>query len=211
MKLGSRAARVGFDWTGRAGVLDKIEEEIDELQGRSQADTAAVHEELGDLLFSLAQAARHLGVDAEAALRAPTRNSNVASVTWRPRSRRRAAPRAKSTWTTNWSAVARPSRSRLSMVDRARDRCAFSRALRALLSSSCAARPPRFAATLDRLARKPAAQTRELAASRNPGQGSRLRRSPAGAHRSRPVVYDETLPVHAAPRRHRARSRAPRS
>jgi nucleoside triphosphate diphosphatase len=71
MKLGSRAARVGFDWTDTVGVLDKIEEEIRELRGAlATRDTAEVHAELGDVLFSLAQAARHLGVDAEAALRA---------------------------------------------------------------------------------------------------------------------------------------------
>jgi MazG family protein len=69
-KLGQRAARVGFDWPDVAGVLDKMREEIDELQaaltsGREQQ----VREELGDLLFSIAQAARHLQVDPEAALR----------------------------------------------------------------------------------------------------------------------------------------------
>jgi nucleoside triphosphate diphosphatase len=69
-KLGSRAARVGFDWADAAGVVDKVSEELGELQVEiAQGDRARTHEELGDLLFALAQAARHLGVDAEAALR----------------------------------------------------------------------------------------------------------------------------------------------
>lgn len=69
-KLGRRAARVGFDWPEVAGVLDKLREEIDELQGAIAArNDRQVHEELGDLLFSIAQAARHLEVDPEAALR----------------------------------------------------------------------------------------------------------------------------------------------
>jgi MazG family protein len=69
-KLGARAARVGFDWPDVAGVLDKAHEEIDELRhARAAADAQSVREELGDLLFALAQAARHVGVDPEAALR----------------------------------------------------------------------------------------------------------------------------------------------
>jgi ATP diphosphatase len=70
MKLGSRAARVGFDWTDIEGVLDKIEEEVRELRAALAGnDAAAVRAEMGDLLFSLAQSARHLGIDAEGALR----------------------------------------------------------------------------------------------------------------------------------------------
>ena len=70
-KLGRRAARVGFDWTDPTGVLTKVEEETGELR-RSLAygDAARVREELGDLLFAMAQLARHLGDDPEAALRA---------------------------------------------------------------------------------------------------------------------------------------------
>jgi MazG family protein len=69
-KLGARAARVGFDWSDAAGVFEKVREEIDELQLEMQAaDQQRSHEELGDVLFSLAQAARHLGIDPEAALR----------------------------------------------------------------------------------------------------------------------------------------------
>ncbi len=69
-KLGRRAAQVGFDWPDVAGVLDKVREEIDELQQAvATGESAHVREELGDLLFSVAQLARHLDVDPEAALR----------------------------------------------------------------------------------------------------------------------------------------------
>ena len=69
-KLGKRAARVGFDWPDLAGVLAKVREEIAELESAAQAnDQAHVREELGDLLFSLAQVARRLDLDAEDALR----------------------------------------------------------------------------------------------------------------------------------------------
>jgi len=74
-KLQRRAARVGFDWPEAAQVLDKIEEEIAELRaelktGTARADPARVADEIGDLLFALANLARHLKTDPEAALRA---------------------------------------------------------------------------------------------------------------------------------------------
>ena len=66
-KLQKRAAKVGFDWPDAAPVADKVREELDELvNATSEADR---HEELGDLLFSVVNLARHSGVDAEAALR----------------------------------------------------------------------------------------------------------------------------------------------
>ena len=69
-KLGARAARVGFDWPDAASVLDKVTEEVGELQHELQAgDADRTRAELGDLLFALVQASRHLGVDPEAALR----------------------------------------------------------------------------------------------------------------------------------------------
>ncbi|MGB7905461.1 MAG: MazG nucleotide pyrophosphohydrolase domain-containing protein, partial [Steroidobacteraceae bacterium] len=69
-KLGARAAKVGFDWADALGVIEKVREELGELQDEiDKGDRARTHEELGDLLFALSQAARHLGVDAEAALR----------------------------------------------------------------------------------------------------------------------------------------------
>jgi MazG family protein len=70
-KLGRRAAGVGFDWTAAIDVLRKVEEECAELREvLAGDDRAAIDEELGDLLFSVAQLARHVGSDPEAALRA---------------------------------------------------------------------------------------------------------------------------------------------
>jgi MazG family protein len=71
-KLGSRAATVGFDWPDHSGVLAKIDEEIAELrEAIDERPTGAdrVEEELGDLLFAVANLARKLGVEPEAALR----------------------------------------------------------------------------------------------------------------------------------------------
>ena len=70
-KLQRRAARVGFDWPGIAPVLDKVDEELAELRAelRDDADEARVAAELGDLLFSAVNLARHAGIDAETALR----------------------------------------------------------------------------------------------------------------------------------------------
>lgn len=71
VKLQNRAARVGFDWPEAGAVLDKIAEETGELvAARDSGDRAAVEEEYGDLMFVMANLARHLGVDPEAALRA---------------------------------------------------------------------------------------------------------------------------------------------
>jgi nucleoside triphosphate diphosphatase len=71
-KLQRRAAAVGFDWDTIAGVFDKVREELDECHATLPAHTdptERVHE-IGDLLFSCVNLARHLGVDAEQALRA---------------------------------------------------------------------------------------------------------------------------------------------
>lgn len=70
VKLQARAARVGFDWPSAGEVLDKIAEEARELAEAQREGAAAVAEEFGDLLFAMANLARHLGVDPEAALRA---------------------------------------------------------------------------------------------------------------------------------------------
>jgi MazG family protein len=70
-KLQKRAARVGFDWDDLDGVVDKVREELAECEETfsEHADpTERVHE-VGDLLFSCVNLARHLGVDAEQALR----------------------------------------------------------------------------------------------------------------------------------------------
>ena len=70
VKLQKRAAKVGFDWPSAAPVLDKIEEEIGELRVEVAAkDADKTEEEFGDLLFVLANYARHLRVDPDAALR----------------------------------------------------------------------------------------------------------------------------------------------
>lgn len=68
-KLQKRAARVGFDWPDAQGALNKIHEECDELQQElERADNDKLKDELGDLLFSVVNAARLLGLDAEQAL-----------------------------------------------------------------------------------------------------------------------------------------------
>jgi len=71
VKLQRRAARVGFDWPEILPVLDKIEEEIAELKQeiRDGSPPERVTDELGDLFFVLANLARHLDTDPEAALR----------------------------------------------------------------------------------------------------------------------------------------------
>ncbi|NJM83341.1 MAG: nucleoside triphosphate pyrophosphohydrolase [Tabrizicola sp.] len=70
LKLQSRAARVGFDWPSTADVLDKLGEETAELvEARDSLTETEVAEEMGDLLFVMANLARHLRVDPEAALR----------------------------------------------------------------------------------------------------------------------------------------------
>jgi XTP/dITP diphosphohydrolase/ATP diphosphatase len=71
-KLGSRAAKVGFDWPDATGLFAKLQEEIIELQAElvpAPAATAAAEEELGDLLFTAVNLARHLHLDPESALR----------------------------------------------------------------------------------------------------------------------------------------------
>ena len=71
IKLQKRAARVGFDWPSTDQVLDKIVEEAAEVvEARDTLSQAALSEEIGDLLFVMANLARHLEVDPEEALRA---------------------------------------------------------------------------------------------------------------------------------------------
>jgi MazG family protein len=72
LKLQKRAARVGFDWAAAAPILAKVKEEIAELE-EAVADNLPAAEralELGDLLFSIVNLARHMEIDPEAALRA---------------------------------------------------------------------------------------------------------------------------------------------
>ncbi len=74
-KLQKRAATTGFDWDNCEDVLSKVKEEVAELEAEMQADNnsavngQAVEEELGDLLFSCVNLARHLGIDPERAMR----------------------------------------------------------------------------------------------------------------------------------------------
>jgi nucleoside triphosphate diphosphatase len=71
-KIGKRAAAAGFDWAQAADVVDKIEEEVAELREtleREPANAARATEEMGDLLFALANLSRKLGIEPEAALR----------------------------------------------------------------------------------------------------------------------------------------------
>lgn len=74
VKLQKRAARVGFDWPDISGVTDKISEEVDELVEARETKTHADQvEEYGDLMFVMANLARHLDIDPEDALRAANR------------------------------------------------------------------------------------------------------------------------------------------
>jgi MazG family protein len=84
LKLQDKAARVGFDWPSLAPVFDKLKEELAELEqavaagvadagqseSREEGNRAAIEEEFGDLLFVVANVARHLKIDPEGALRA---------------------------------------------------------------------------------------------------------------------------------------------
>jgi len=68
-KLTARAARVGFDWPDAEAVLEKLEEEIAEVRAELPgADKTRLADEVGDLLFVLANLARKLGLDAETCL-----------------------------------------------------------------------------------------------------------------------------------------------
>ncbi|NLO80356.1 MAG: nucleoside triphosphate pyrophosphohydrolase [Xanthomonadaceae bacterium] len=71
VKLQRRAAQVGFDWDDVEPVFAKLDEEIQELREElaNGADAERLEAELGDLLFVVANLARHLGIDPEAALR----------------------------------------------------------------------------------------------------------------------------------------------
>ena len=72
-EISARAAAVGFDWTHAADVLDKIDEEVRELRHEVESGAAGhlsrAEEEMGDLLFAIANLSRKLGIEPEAALR----------------------------------------------------------------------------------------------------------------------------------------------
>ncbi|MCK5941193.1 MAG: nucleoside triphosphate pyrophosphohydrolase [Planctomycetes bacterium] len=68
-RVGQKAAKVGFDWPDRDGPRRKLDEELGELDDAIQSgDEAAIADELGDVLFSVCNLARHLGVNPETAL-----------------------------------------------------------------------------------------------------------------------------------------------
>ncbi|UXS31570.1 nucleoside triphosphate pyrophosphohydrolase [Agrobacterium tumefaciens] len=70
LKLQEQAARVGFDWSDPAPILDKIEEEIAELrEALAEGKPEKVSDELGDLIFALVNIGRHVKADPENALR----------------------------------------------------------------------------------------------------------------------------------------------
>ena len=70
VKLQKRAARIGFDWPSIDQVLDKLHEETGELnEAMAMKDKAAIEDEFGDLLFVMANLARHLKIDPEEAIR----------------------------------------------------------------------------------------------------------------------------------------------
>jgi MazG family protein len=69
-RLSSKAARVGFEWPDVSGVLAKLDEEVGEFKEVMKGvDVSKVEDELGDILFTLANVARRLSVDPEGALR----------------------------------------------------------------------------------------------------------------------------------------------
>ena len=71
--IGLRAASVGFEWAGAGDIVDKIQEEVDELREavatHGAVDQGRAEEEMGDLLFSIANLSRKLGIEPETALR----------------------------------------------------------------------------------------------------------------------------------------------
>ena len=71
LKIQKRASSVGFDWSYLAPVLDKVDEELQEVrEAIASGEQAAISDELGDLLFATVNVARHLKVNPETALRA---------------------------------------------------------------------------------------------------------------------------------------------
>ena len=70
IKLQAKAGRVGFDWNDPHAVIAKIREELDEVEAElEEASPQRLHEEIGDLLFAVANLARHMKVDPDGALR----------------------------------------------------------------------------------------------------------------------------------------------
>ncbi|MEO5366163.1 MAG: nucleoside triphosphate pyrophosphohydrolase [Magnetococcus sp. WYHC-3] len=73
LKIQQKMAKVGFDWPGEEGVFQKLDEELGEVRRAYDAQNPdAMEEEIGDLLFTLVNLARHLKLDPESALRRST-------------------------------------------------------------------------------------------------------------------------------------------
>ena len=69
-EIGKKAAKVGFDWPTVAAAMDKVREELAELQQAfEEADQQAIEEELGDMLFALTSVSRKAGINSEQALK----------------------------------------------------------------------------------------------------------------------------------------------
>ena len=110
MKLGSRAAKLGFDWPAAGGLIEKMAEEMDEVRVELAAETLnreRLEDELGDVLFTAVNLARHLKVDAEGALRGANakfrrrfRAMEIAAGGWKEMEGRTAAE-----WDELWTAV----------------------------------------------------------------------------------------------------------
>ncbi len=68
--MGEKAHEVGFDWPDTAGVIAKIEEELDEVKDAiKESHREHITEEIGDLLYAIVNLSRHLNIDPESALR----------------------------------------------------------------------------------------------------------------------------------------------
>jgi ATP diphosphatase len=101
VKLGKRAARVHFDWPDASHMRAKLDEELAEFEEtlRERESVERQSEELGDLLFVVANWARHLKLDPEVALRRPTLSSRAASDAW-------SHLRATAVWSSsNWTSM----------------------------------------------------------------------------------------------------------
>ncbi|MEW6443385.1 MAG: nucleoside triphosphate pyrophosphohydrolase [bacterium] len=92
-RMGQRAAQVGFDWESPAAVLEKVKEEIREIEGALQdRDPSKIREELGDALFALAQLARSLRQNPEESLQKSNRKFLSRFRLLEQRSRRESRP-----------------------------------------------------------------------------------------------------------------------